>query len=164
MLTSLRSGAEFTHFANYAQNDSKILLDALLQAREYIFKEYSVDFMDSVSTSSLAMRVFRTGFLDSFIPTLTQPVDSLVRSAYFSGACDVYKKFGTGLYYYDINSLYPYAMINKLPGAYLRTVYQLSSLDDFFGFVQARVTYDGSKGVPLLPLRTTTGVSYPTGT
>jgi hypothetical protein len=27
--------------------------------------------------------------------------------------------YGTDLYYYDINSLYPYAMLNKMPCSYL---------------------------------------------
>ncbi|GER42509.1 DNA polymerase [Striga asiatica] len=36
--------------------------------------------------------------------------DSFIRRAYYGGHTDVYKPYGENLYYYDVNSLYPYVM------------------------------------------------------
>lgn len=41
--------------------------------------------------------------------------DRFVRKSYFGGASDIYKARGVRLRYYDVNSLYPYAMKNPMP-------------------------------------------------
>ena len=41
--------------------------------------------------------------------------DTFVRNSYFGGAVDCYKCYGKDLYYYDVNSLYPFAMLKPMP-------------------------------------------------
>ena len=38
--------------------------------------------------------------------------DRFIRGSYYGGAVDYYKAYGENLHYYDVNSLYPYAMLN----------------------------------------------------
>lgn len=63
-----------------------------------------------------------------------------IKQAYQGGKCEIYKKTGTKLYHYDINSLYPYIMKKyKLPCHNLVRM-NSQNLQDYFGFVYAKVT------------------------
>lgn len=43
--------------------------------------------------------------------------DSFLRKAYYGGHTDVYRPYGEHLYYYDVNSLYPFVMKHfQMPG------------------------------------------------
>jgi hypothetical protein len=99
----------------YSMQDSKALYDALKKAQEIYFANYSVDITGSLSTAALSKKIFRTHFLKKPIPTLNGLMDSFVRQGYFGGATDVYNKIGKNLYYYDVNSLYPFVIHNKMP-------------------------------------------------
>lgn len=46
---------------------------------------------------------------------LTDQQNKFIRYGYYVGATDYYKKYGENLYYYDVNSLYPYAMLKDMP-------------------------------------------------
>ena len=39
-----------------------------------------------------------------------------IKQAYFGGNTEVYKPRGKYLYYYDVNSLYPYVALQDMPG------------------------------------------------
>ena len=43
-----------------------------------------------------------------YIPNKNE--DSFIRRAYYGGHTDTYKPYGEDLYYYDVNSLYPFVM------------------------------------------------------
>ncbi|KAJ3215391.1 hypothetical protein HK099_006383, partial [Clydaea vesicula] len=65
------------------------------------------------------MTVFRSKFYDSNIqiPIVKRSFNVDIKQAYYGGHVDVYKPFSsTGkAYYYDINSLYPTAMLKDMP-------------------------------------------------
>lgn len=54
----------------YLKKDLHSLYDAMLTAGRLIFNEYNVDLSNVFSTSSLAMKIYRTNFLNSKIPLL----------------------------------------------------------------------------------------------
>jgi hypothetical protein len=56
-----------------------------------------VDIASIWSTSTLALKVFRTNYLDMDIPSLDSNVDKFVRATYFGGATDHYFKRGFNL-------------------------------------------------------------------
>jgi hypothetical protein len=64
--------------------------------------------------ASQAMRVFRT-LMSEEIPPITGAVDDFVRKAYFGGRTEIFKPYyddqKTTLKTYDVNSLYPFAML-----------------------------------------------------
>ncbi|KAL8146230.1 hypothetical protein AgCh_004102 [Apium graveolens] len=68
---------------------------------------------DVLTASSLAMRIFRIKYYDALsfpihIPNVNE--DNFITRGYYGGHVDVYKSYGENLFYYDVNSLYPYVM------------------------------------------------------
>ena len=52
---------------------------------------------------------------------LTIKQDNFIRCGYYGGVTDYYKAYGENLYYYDVNSLYPFAMLNNMPLNIIKT-------------------------------------------
>jgi len=89
-----------------------------------------------------------------------------IKEGYFGGVTEVYKPYGKNLYYYDVNSLYPFSSINYIPGKVCMYVEDFTSkgltLDKLFGFFYCEIeTNNGYIG--LLPVRGNDGVSMPLG-
>ncbi len=77
---SLLMSDEFKHEAlEYLDRDLISLLDVLNHANEYLLKEYQIDFTKCYSASSMAMKIYRTKFMDinKQIPILAPHVDKL---------------------------------------------------------------------------------------
>lgn len=92
--------------------------------------------------------IFRKKFLKNSIPILKRNLDSLIRNSYFGGSSDYFYKYGENLKYYDINSLYPFALLNDMPLKFLGT-HTGMKLEDTFGFIGAVIT-SPKNVVPLL--------------
>ena len=97
-------------FINYSKQDSLILYYALTNAQQIYYDKFKIDLISIYSTATLSLKIFRSHFLDKPIFTLPSNIDHLIRNAYYGGGTDVYKKYGKNLYYYDVNSLYPFVM------------------------------------------------------
>ena len=125
----------------YSEQDSICLFNGLEAAQDHYLKSYNVDIGSIWSTSTLSLKIFRTNYLEETIPSLTGQVDNFVRESYYGGATDYYKKYGQNLWYYDVNSLYPYVMLKDMPLKPLTFHTDLSDfkLDDFFGFCLAEI-------------------------
>nr|YP_010044429.1 DNA polymerase [Trametes coccinea]QPF23670.1 DNA polymerase [Trametes coccinea] len=68
---------------------------------------------DYVFLPSLNYAKFRTRFLNDFeIPVINGERYDFIKNSYYGGAVDIYKPYGRHLYWYDVNSLYPYIMRN----------------------------------------------------
>jgi len=137
---------------NYLSQDLISLLDIILNATKTIHTRYSVDLSRAFSTASLAITIFRTGYLKFNIPILSIPIDSYIRKSFIGGATEVYICRGKNLYYYDVNSLYPYAIKQPIP--YNCLGYRKGSeinLTEFFGFIQARIIVPSKIKIPILP-------------
>ena len=105
----------FVTFKKYSLQDALSLFNALINAQNEYFDKYNVDITTIVSASSLALKIFRVNFLKINIPIPDFREDSFVRDSYFGGATDIYRASGKKLHYLDVNSLYPHAMLNKMP-------------------------------------------------
>ena len=92
-------------------------------------------------------------------------VDSFIRRGYFGGATDYYKAYVEKLYYYDINSLYPFVMKNLMPHKLIGvwTKFNNFNLNQFFGFLEVEVTCPKNIKVPVLPHKYNNTTIYPTG-
>jgi len=99
---------------------------------------------------------------------LTRSEDSFIREGYFGGATDYYKMYGENLYHYDVNSLYPYAMLNIMPFEIEKYYSNLNNIniDNLFGFFEVEITCPDNIKYPIIPYRdkfNSKGVIYPKG-
>jgi hypothetical protein len=78
---------------------------------------------------------------------------------------DYYQAIGTNLYYYDVNSLYPYAMKKDIPYELIAFHKDLSNypLKDFFGFCLAEIECPNTVKIPLLPYKHKGKTIFPKG-
>src|ERR1700733_2544343 len=152
-------------FISYARQDSKALYDALVKLQDIYLKKYKVNLATVFSTSTLSLKIFRTNFQKEIIPILSQKEDSFIRESYFGGATDYYKAYGKNLYYYDVTSLYPYAMCKPLPGKLIK-IHKTSEeikLDSFFGFIKCNISIDKDILKPMVPFKHKGKTIFPTG-
>ena len=155
-------------FVAYSKQDAKALYEALNAAQFIFFDKFKVDIETVYSTATLALKVYRTHFQKESIYILPASKDYFIRKGYFGGGTDVYKAYGKKLYYYDINSLYPYAMLNPMPHEILNNGERIDlsdrSLESFFGFAYVRVYCPLNMERPVLPFHEGGKTIYPTGT
>jgi hypothetical protein len=122
----------------------------------------------------MALSIFRTRYYDDekfriYIPN--ENADKFIRSGYYGGHADVYIPYGEGLYLYDVNSLYPFAMQSfDMPGGKpvwhndLRKKNSKLEFEDMFGFIKALVICPNDIDKPFLPYRSNEGtLIFPTG-
>jgi hypothetical protein len=150
----------------YLKKDLISLLDIMKGATSFLFSKYAIDLSTVFSASSLAMKIFRTSFLKESIPLLSTMVEKDIRSGYRGGATQLFKHSGKDLYYYDVNSLYPYAMTKPMPHHYLGKVQGKDiKLSRFFGFLNVDIYAPDSIKVPVLPFSVPDQdrISYPHG-
>jgi len=67
------------------------------------------------SIANLAYTIWSTLFCDFIIEGNSLEDFQIEKSSYYGGYCNCFKKYGKNLYYYDINSSYPFVMLSKIP-------------------------------------------------
>jgi hypothetical protein len=149
---------------NYLEGDISSLYECMMKASENIFNKYKLNVSDVYSASSLAMKHFRTSYLNNGgIPLLPKHMTEIVSSGYFGGISQVYKTYGRNLFYYDVNSLYPWAMTQDMPYEYLGISYN-PKLANVFGFAYASIYVPESIEYKPLPVRGDDGsITTPSG-
>ena len=111
----------------YCKLDCISLYQVLTKFNELIFNEFKLNVNNSSTFTlpSLAMRIYKSQFMPkNTIYQLLGRVEKDIRQSYTGGAVDVYiphnrgegffSKLSKTLYYYDINSLYPFVMAKTL--------------------------------------------------
>lgn len=152
------------------KQDILLLGGVMLKAQEIYWKLYKVDIESKITLSSLALTIFRMQYYDAsnwpiHIPNKNE--DSFIRRGYYGGHTDVYIPYGEDLYYYDVNSLYPFVMKEfPMPGGvpvWHRNLEGLD-LDSMFGFIEAYVVCPKTIKRPFLPYRDKNNtLIFPTG-
>ena len=103
----------------YLERDLLCLYEIMMKANKQIFLDFDTDLKDSLTISSLATRVFF--FLNKYyknnIPVINKSsLYSDIKQAYYGGITEVYRPYGNDLFYYDVNSLYPFVSFQSMPG------------------------------------------------
>lgn len=143
---------------DYMKQDILLLGGVMKKAQEIYWTEYNVDIVTKLTISSLALTVYRTMYYDDknwpiHIPSRNE--DTFIRRGYYGGHADVYIPSGENLYYYDVNSLYPFIMKTyPMPGRKPKWKNNLSNedLDNLFGFIEAYIECPKTIKRPFLPL------------
>ena len=155
---------------DYMKQDIRLLGGVMLKAQEINWKLFNVDIESKITLSSLALSIFRMKYYDDsnwpiHIPNRNE--DLFIRRAYYGGHTDTYIPYGEDLYYYDVNSLYPFVMKEfAMPGG--KPVWHNNlvnkDLDSLFGFIEAYVECPETIKRPFLPYRDENNtLIFPTG-
>ena len=155
-------------FMEYSLQDSKSLYESLYLAQLYYFNTFKVDIESVYSTATLSLKIFRTTFQNDPIYILPSNTDGFIRNGYYGGGTDVYQAYGENIHYYDVNSLYPYAMLNAMPNEILNNGKLIDltnrTLDNFFGFALVKIVCPLDMLRPVLPFHHEGKTIYPVGT
>ncbi|KAL4341478.1 hypothetical protein GQ457_08G030630 [Hibiscus cannabinus] len=143
----------------YLKQDIHLLGGVMQNAQELFWSKFHVDIVSKITLSSLALAIFRTCFYDEenwpiYIPN--RNADSFIRKGYYGGHADVYKPYGENLFYYDVNSLYPFIMMSyPMPAGkpVWHSNLQGRDINNLFGFIEAYVECPTTINKPFLPYR-----------
>lgn len=110
----------------YCELDCVSLHEVLIKFNDIIFNKFNININSALTLPALAMRIYKTQFMpNNTIYQLLGKAEENIRNSYSGGAVDVYiphnratldnifkniKGLFIKLYYYDVNSLYPYIM------------------------------------------------------
>lgn len=145
---------------DYMKQDILLLGGIMQKAQEIYWKLYNVDIESKITLSSLALSIYRMKYYDSknwpiHIPNKNE--DCFIRRGYYGGHTDTYKPYGEDLYYYDVNSLYPFIMKEfPMPGGdpvWHGNLVGKDLDDSLFGFIEAYVVCPKTIKRPFLPYR-----------
>jgi DNA polymerase type B, organellar and viral len=156
-LNLFNSSKLLEEFKEYSLQDSNSLFDCISILQNKYLISYNVDITTIVSTSTLSLKIFRSKFLQEDIPIFKRIDDTFIRKAYFGGATDYYKLKAFNIHYYDVNSLYPFAMCKSMPFKLINKIKFLDNsgfnLNNFFGYLKVEVICPKDIKVPVLPCK-----------
>lgn len=144
------------------------LYEVLSKANKQLFLDYDIDMTKSHTISGLALKLFLLKYYKNNIPNISKKsVYTELKQGYYGGITEVYKPYGKNLFYYDINSLYPFASLNDMPGLKCKNILITNSKDMPFGFLYCVIDTTNVKQqyLGLLPLRCarSKGLIFPLG-
>ena len=128
----------------YLEKDVLGLLEVLNKMSKYYYEEFEVNITNYMTLPSLSMSVFGFNFYDEKyeIKMIKGPLEKFIREAYYGGNVGAFTQSTNGqverAYHYDMNSQYPYAMLNKMPTG--DPVFSTNTnLNYYFGYVYALI-------------------------
>ncbi len=114
--------------------------------------------------ASQALRILRT-YLSDAVPALSKKEDTFVRKAYFGGRTEIFIPFYESktvpLNVYDVNSLYPFCMLENMPGKVLGFTHEYSKKKQ--GFYNCEVQAPIDSYIPCLGILQDGKYLFPTG-
>lgn len=156
----------------YCEIDCIALHQIILKFHKQIHDLLKIDITRYPTLSSIAFSGYRTNFMKKDqIPKILSRLHYTIKESYYGGITEVYKGKGFNINSYDINSLYPSAMLNNpMPVGFPKYFSGNILLSDpnAFGFFKVKVSTPLDLNKPTLPMRLKTedGVRtvFPTGT
>ncbi|KAG5107158.1 hypothetical protein JHK82_044128 [Glycine max] len=156
----------------YMEQDILLLGGIMQSFQDIYYKAYQADIVNKLTIASLALSLFREKYYDynkHRIHIPNQNEDTFIRRGYYGGHTDAYLPYGTNLYYYDVNSLYPFVIKEfSMPGGtpVWHSDLEYMTLDNMFGFIEAYVECPKSINKPFLPYGDNKDgtLIFPTGT
>lgn len=153
---------------SYLKDDLDSLYEVLSKANKQIHKDYNISIMEGNTISSLAMKLYLNQFYNDNTPSINKhSMYTDIKQGYYGGITEVYIPYGENLFYYDVNSLYPFAALNDMPGLNCSKINfhnSTSYLKDLFGFFYCKIESPSDLYLGLLPIRNKSGIMMPIGT
>lgn len=148
----------------YLEKDLKSLHEVLSIVNKQIHKLFKIQMTESLTISSLAVKYFiqsHYNLKNKPLPLIRLPdLYNNLHNAFYGARVEVYRPYGRNLYYYDVNSLYPFASLNDLCGLnyeYIKYLLPQKFSKDLFGFFHCKIDTSSTpiKYLGLLPVRGT---------
>lgn len=136
------------------KDDLISLYEILCKINKLIYNKFNLNITDYITISSLAISIYTSNFLtkDINIPILQSQACNNIREAYYGGRVDVFEPYGENLYYYDVNSLFPFVILNDIPVGNPKYTTN-PNLNELFGFVYAEIETPKNLHIPILPYK-----------
>ena len=155
----------------YLSKDLISLYKILVKINKTLFLDFDIDLTKCLTISKLAYEIFTKDYLDKDkpIPLINKrDIYRDIKLGYYGGMTEVYKPYGKNLYYYDVNSLYPYVALNDMPGLECHKLEYINinkdiDINELFGFFYCDIELDKNNYLGILPVKTNTGNIYPVG-
>jgi len=135
----------------YNINDCIVLYKIMQKFKTIIYDNFDINIERSKTIPGLAIIIYLSNFykLDYNIRVIKGDIENNIRSSYSGGFACVYDKEISNAYHYDMNSQYPYVMLNDMPTG--NPIFSRSTnLNDYFGFVCAKIIMTDKVKTPLL--------------
>lgn len=144
----------------YLKDDLLSLFQVIKEANHTMFIHFNICITDALTISGLANKIFRRYYyIKEVIPLVNiKKIYEDIKQSYYGGGTEIYIPYGKDLYYYDVNSLYPYVALNALPGVkctYIEFFNTTKDIDDLFGFYYCKIDTNNTdiKYIGLLPCK-----------
>ena len=139
----------------YKFNDERLqrhLKNDVLALFEIVQRFYKKEGTLSLTVASHSLKVFTSKFCKLDFFQCDDDFDNYFRTNFYKGGrVEVYKGYGKNLYYYDINSLYPFVMLNEMPsGMPVRTK---KFIRDKIGFYKIELNEDTHFDISVLTVK-----------
>lgn len=142
----------------YLDKDLYSLLEIMDKFNKYIFDKYDIQITESLTLSRIGINILKSKYkINKHLPLINKPsIHDFIKQGYYGGISDVYKPYGRNLYYYDVNSEYPYVARNKMIGNSYTYVEDILgdglNLENLFGFFYCEVKAPENLYLGLLPI------------
>lgn len=95
---------------------------------------YGVNIIQCISVAHFSYKNYRANFMHKVVYFLARSLRYVLQPHYTGAKIQIGQNIGENLYFYDVNSMYPYFMLNPLPNQY-RGSAKKCNLNTFFGFI-----------------------------
>ena len=157
----------------YLTKDLLSLYNVIKKANHQLLLNFDVNITDALTISGLANKIFlKHHYKKPVIPLLNnKEYYNDIKQSYYGGITEVYIPIGFDLFYYDVNSLYPFVALKDMPGCsvsyveyYLTEQDNIYNLEDLFGFFYCKVEAPKDLYIGLLPVKdSNSGLIFPLG-
>ena len=152
---------------SYLRKDLSCLYEVMVCANKQVFDDYKINITEAYTISGLAIKLFLNKYYNDNIPLINKPsIYKDIKQAYYGGITEVYKPFGENLFYYDVNSLYPFTALNDMPGLWCDKITYYKDnpyISELFGFFYCEIESPLDLYLGLLPVRVDLGIEFPLG-
>ena len=119
----------------YLENDIIILQNILIEFAKFIGYKVSSEAAQHLTIASLAYQVYFTIYYKNEfnLKIINKNLEKTIKESYFGGHTEVFNHYGKDLYYRDLRSPYPFAMLNDMPvgdGCYSTSGLTAKNLND----------------------------------
>jgi hypothetical protein len=131
---------DYKKVSKHDERTLKYLENDVLCLYEVLSKFFALDYVHTpqLTIAAQALNTFRVQFMSAKMLRVALENEDEFRSKFYSGGrVEVYKAHGKGLNYYDVNSLFPWAMLAEMPCGKMRRV--RSEVKGLIGFYEVDI-------------------------